>query len=46
MNYDEPCPCDTCDTPCDVWEAQFCCELCRWQYGENTPCDSCDPMDI
>ena len=41
-------PCDTCDErdTCDGWEAQFCCRLCQWRYGEDTPCDECDPMDI
>lgn len=41
------CPCDNCEKGCDSWEAQYCCDLCRWQYGDNEPpCDECDPWEI
>lgn len=44
---DEDCPCDTCDRDCDPWEAQYCCDLCHWQYGDIEPsCDDCDPYNI
>ena len=44
---DEDCPCDTCDRSCDPWEAQYCCDLCHWQYGDiEPPCDDCDPYNI
>ena len=44
---DEDCPCDTCDRDCDPWEAQYCCDLCHWQYGDiEPPCDDCDPYNI
>ena len=41
-------PCDACDykDSCDGWDAQFCCTLCMYLYGDNTPCNTCDPMDI
>lgn len=40
-------PCDDCGWDCDYWEAQYCCTLCKYNYGENnTPCDWCDPDDI
>lgn len=41
-------PCETCPErdSCDGWEAQFCCTLCRYQYGDNPPCDICNPWDI
>lgn len=42
-------PCDNCSWKdgCDGWEAQYCCILCTYNYGEgNTPCDWCDPWDI
>ena len=43
----EKCPCKECDRACDSWEAQYCCDLCRWQYVETEPpCDMCDPWDI
>ena len=41
------CPCVECGESCDEWESQFCCEYCRWLYGDTeTPCDDCDPADI
>lgn len=44
---DDKCPCDECERDCDNWEAQYCCDLCRWQYGDNEPpCDECDPWEI
>ena len=44
---DKDCPCDTCDRNCDPWEAQYCCDLCHWQYGDTEPsCDDCDPYNI
>lgn len=44
---EEQYPCDDCEYLCDCWEARFCCELCRWQYGDIEPdCENCDPMDI
>lgn len=45
---DDTCPCEDCEyaDSCDNWEAEFCCDLCRWQYGDDTPCDTCEPMDI
>lgn len=42
-------PCDNClwKDSCDGWEAQYCCTLCKYEFGEdNTPCDWCDPDDI
>lgn len=46
--YDYPCPCDTCQDPCDVWEARYCCDYCIWYNGGIKPdnCDDCDPMNI
>lgn len=46
--YDYPCPCDTCQDPCDVWEARYCCDYCIWYNGGTKPdnCDDCDPMNI
>lgn len=44
--YDENHPCESCDSSCDGWEAQFCCRRCQYDYDGNTPCDRCDPMDI
>ena len=43
----DDCPCDNCSQhdSCDGWEAQFCCTLCRWQFGDPD-CDNCDPWDI
>lgn len=43
---DDEYPCDACDYNCDGWDAQFCCTLCMYLYGDDTPCDTCDPMDI
>lgn len=45
---DEDCPCKDCGDDCDVWERQYCCELCRWLNDDEEPiyCDECDPMDI
>lgn len=43
--YDDN-PCLTCDRVdwCDGWEAQFCCDRCRYDGCDD--CDNCDPMDI
>jgi len=42
---DDVCPCDTCPWECDGWEAQACCELCRWSVGtddaEILDCENC-----
>jgi len=45
----EVCPCETCglEGGCDVWEALYCCTLCKWNYGDiEPPCEDCDPWDI
>ena len=42
---DDECPCDSCDLPCDSWEAKYCCTLCHW-YSDNPDCEDCNPMDI
>lgn len=41
-------PCDDCDMKhnCDGWDAQFCCTLCMYLYGDETPCDTCNSEDI
>lgn len=43
----DPSPCDGCVgwDHCDGWEAQFCCRLCYWMYGDPN-CEDCDPWDI
>jgi hypothetical protein len=50
MEEEEKSPCDDCGESdyCDMWEAQFCCELCRYMHGGEQPpwCDDCDPWDI
>ena len=38
-------PCDSCDLPCDSWEAKYCCTLCHW-YSDNPDCEDCNPWDI
>lgn len=44
---EEQSPCDNCEKSCDSWEAQYCCTLCQWYYGDaEPPCDECDPRDI
>ena len=46
---DDTCPCECCDKDCDVWESQYCCELCEWSLGSHDPesyCDNCDSSDI
>lgn len=46
VNFEES-PCGACDRQCDIWDSQYCCELCRWTYGDTEPpCDTCDDMDI
>lgn len=43
----EKCPCKECDRACDSWEAQYCCDLCRWEYDDTEPpCDECDLWNI
>jgi hypothetical protein len=46
---DEMCPCDTCPWECDGWEAQACCELCRWYAGtddaEILDCKNCTALE-
>ena len=42
---DDDYPCDSCDLPCDSWEAKYCCTLCYW-YNDNPDCEDCNPMDI
>lgn len=43
---DKDYPCDACGQKdsCDGWEAQFCCDLCRYSGLEH--CEDCDPFDI
>lgn len=42
---DDMCPCDTCTCECDTWDAQACCELCKWRAGtdddEILDCENC-----
>lgn len=48
-HYDEyGYPCDNCSfrDSCDGWEAQFCCRLCQWEYGDDVDCSDCDSWDI
>lgn len=45
---DKDLPCCDCEKYeyCDGWDAQFCCKLCKYKYGEDTPCENCDTDDI
>ena len=47
-DYDENCPCNSCNKDCDAWESRYCCELCQYLNGREEPtyCDDCNPMDI
>lgn len=47
-DYEDDCPCNTCELDCDYWDANYCCTLCRWKNGGEEPswCDDCDPWDI
>lgn len=38
-------PCDSCEYPCDGWDARCCCVLCHY-YNEDPDCTDCDPWDI
>lgn len=37
-------PCDNCPFDCDMWDAHFCCQRCRF-YGQDD-CENCDRDDI
>ena len=42
MGRVDDCPCDTCTCECDEWDAQACCELCRWYAGtDDVDCENC-----